>query len=89
MQVNLSLSLDTERDADILAHINWLKANKPRAVSAWLREKVRAGMASDNGLERKIDRVLALLESGAVVRAAVSGDGGPNQRDDALDKLGL
>jgi hypothetical protein len=89
MQVNLSLSLDTERDADILARIERLKANKPRAVSAWVRKMIRAGMAGDNRLERKVDRVLALLESGTVVQVSVGDDGGSNQRDSALDRLGL
>ena len=88
MQVTISISFDTERDGDILSYITWLKANKPRQVSAWAREKIRAGMAREGELEQKIDRILALLESGAVVQVArpQAGDG---RKIGALDKLGL
>lgn len=88
MQATITISFDTDRDADILARIDWLKKNKPRAISAWVRDTLRAGMARDGGLEQKVDRILSLLESGVVVQGqqAPTDDG---RRIVALDKLGL
>lgn len=89
MQTSVSLSLDTVNDVDILRHIEWLRANRPRQVSAWLRDMVRLGMSrSGEQTDQKLDRILALLETGAVVQVAPAREIA-DQRDGALDRLGV
>lgn len=90
-RVLVSISFDDELDADILAHIKWLKINKPRGVSAWVRNTLRDGMGrGDAAQEQKLDRILELLERGVQVQQAVQpADDGDRRRVAALDKLGL
>ena len=93
MKVGETLTLDTVQDADI---IRWLAPFKLRRKGAEaMRDAIRAGWAAQRGgdlggMERKLDRLLRLVESGVVV---TPGEESPGEESaavaSALDKLGL